>query len=321
MSELISVIVPVYNVKEYLEECIRSIINQTYENLEIILVDDGSTDGSSEICDEYAARDKRIRIIHKENGGLSSARNVGINHANGLYISFVDSDDWLELDLYKILYGAIKATNADIAACGRYLASESGKLKMHCSDEQRIYSRKEALKEIFQLGSIDVAAWDKLYHRSVIEEIRFPEGEINEDTAVVYEVFNNVKKLVHVGCPLYNYRVRIGSITKSGYSQKFDVVFEHCKKLYRDIEKTDSDLLDDLSVYITHLSYNMLVKIVRSDFDTYKKQYMEYFDIFKAGWISYIKSDRVSKGNKIRCVLLRLHLLKVAHRMAKHLKR
>ncbi|MFQ6803468.1 MAG: glycosyltransferase family 2 protein [Lachnospiraceae bacterium] len=321
MSELISVIVPVYNVKEYLEECIRSIINQTYEDLEIILVDDGSTDGSSEICDEYAARDKRIRIIHKENGGLSSARNVGINHANGLYISFVDSDDWLELDFYKILYEAIKATNADIAACGRYLASESGKLKMHCSDEQRIYSRKEALKEIFQLGSIDVAAWDKLYHRSVIEEIRFPEGEINEDTAVIYEVFNNVKKLVHVGCPLYNYRVRIGSITKSGYSKKFDVVFEHCKKLYRDIEKTDSDLLDDLSVYITHLSYNMLVKIVRSDFDTYKKQFMEYFGIFKTGWISYIKSDRVSKGNKIRCVLLRLHLLKVAHRMAKHLKR
>ena len=317
MSELISVIVPVYNVKEYLVDCIESIVNQTYRNLEIILVDDGSTDGSSTICDEYGLKDKRIRIIHKVNGGLSSARNAGLDCANGAYISFVDSDDWLEQDFYRILYGAIKAANADIAVCGRYLVSEYGKEKMFCSDEQNIFSRKEALREIFCLGLVDVAAWDKLYRRSVLDGVRFPDGEINEDTAVVYKVFNKVKLLVHVGMPLYNYRVRIGSITKSGYSEKFNVVLEHCQNLHRDIKNTDPDLLSDLSIYITHLCYNMLVKITRSDNKRYREQFKAYYSIFKEGWIAYIKSDKVSKDNKIRCVLLRLHLFGQIHHISK----
>ena len=320
MSELISVIIPVYNVKEYLVECMESIINQTYKDLEIILVDDGSTDGSSAICDRYAMKDKRVHTVHKVNGGLSSARNTGMDCAKGKYISFVDSDDGLELDFYEILYESIKSTNADIAVCGRYLASENGKEKMYCSSQQKIYSRKEALKEIFCLGLIDVAAWDKLYQCSVLKGIRFPEGEINEDTAVIYEVFNNVKKLVHIGQPLYNYRVRIGSITKSGYSEKFDVVFDHCQKLIESVKSKDPDLLDDLNIYITHLCYNMLIKIERSDYKTYKKQFKAYYSIFKRGWASYINSDKVSKDNKLRCLLLRLHLFGRLHRITKLLR-
>lgn len=320
MNELISVIVPVYNVQEYLGECIESIINQTYTNLEIILVDDGSTDGSGEICDAYKLKDSRIRVIHKANGGLSSARNQGIECSKGAYISFVDSDDWLELDFYQNLYDSIKMTKAEIATCGRYLVSNDSKEAYYCCSCQKVYSRNDALREIFRLGSIDVAAWDKLYCSSIFKYVRFPEGEINEDTAIIYDVFCNVRTVVHVGKPLYNYRLRLGSISKSVYSEKFDVVIKHCQDLQENIRKNDFDLLNDLSIYVTHLCYNMLVKIGRTDEKHYRIQFKEYYKIFKKGWKTYILSEKVSREDKIRCLMLRFHLFEIAHCAAKILK-
>lgn len=320
MKELISVIVPVYNVREYLRECIESIINQTYANLEVLLVDDGSTDGSAEICDAYKLKDSRIQVIHKKNGGLSSARNKGIESAKGIYISFVDSDDWLESDFYQILYDSIKMTKAEIATCGRYLVSSDLKEANYCRESSKIYSRKDALREIFELGSIDVAAWDKLYQASLFEQVRFPEGEINEDTAVIYDIFSNVKKVIHVGKPLYNYRLRLGSISKSVYSVKFDVVINHCRDLEENIRKNDPDLLGTLKIYITHLCYTMLVKISRTDKKLYKNQFKEYFELFKKGWKVYIASEKVSNEDKIRCLMLRFHIFDIAHCAAKILK-
>lgn len=305
----------------YLDDCIRSVLKQSYRELEIILVDDGSTDNSSQICDMYGESDNRVRVIHKTNGGLSSARNEGLKVAKGEYISFVDSDDWLELNFYEVLYRALEENNADISVCGRYLASEHAKIEMYCADTCILLSRKEALSQIFKLGVLDVAAWDKLYRRDVLQNICFPEGEINEDTAVIYDIFDRVGTVVHIGKPLYNYRIRSGSITKSGYSEKFDVVLAHINQLYADVQKGDPELVDDLSIYVTHLCYNMLVKIIRSQNKKYYKQYNDYFMIFKKGWLSYCRSNKVTADNKIRCILVRIHLFGIFHQFSRFLKR
>ena len=165
-EELISVIVPVYNVEKYLEKCIDSIINQTYQNLEIILVDDGSTDGSGKICDEYSRKDNRIKVIHKENGGLSDARNIGIKNANGGLIGFIDSDDYITENMFEVLQKDLRKYNADISSCDIQNVNEAGEcLKIiRVSTEgqtSKVFEREEALKLLLE-DTIKSYAWNKL---------------------------------------------------------------------------------------------------------------------------------------------------------------
>ena len=181
--ELISVIVPVYNVESYIAECIESIQNQTYMNLEIILVNDGSTDASGDICDQYAAYDERIKVIHQENGGLSAARNTGIEAANGDYISFVDSDDYIRLTLFEDMLQLLKEYDLDIIEFTAF-RDKSGDIIEGCNDGHlEIYSKEDALR--LAMHDCFVAAWSKLYKRSAIGDVRFPVGRKFEDTATM----------------------------------------------------------------------------------------------------------------------------------------
>ena len=187
----ISIIVPFYNVEKYAPKCIESIINQTYTNLEIILVDDGSPDTCGKICDDYALKDGRIKVIHKKNAGLSDARNVGIKEATGKYIGFVDGDDYIEKDMYKYLYNLIKENNADISICGVEEVYEDGSIQDEKAKESiEILSKEDAIKELLLDKKVRSHAWDKLYKRELFENIEYPYGRKMEDIATTYKLFD-----------------------------------------------------------------------------------------------------------------------------------
>lgn len=210
----ISVIIPIYNVEKYLKRCIESIIKQTYSNLEIILVDDGSPDGCAKICDEYKNKDERIVVIHKKNGGLSDARNAGLEVATGEIISYIDSDDYVDLDMYEKMTKAMEEKNADIVVCGTNIDYEDGHTKVKCEKEEKSFNREEALIELNSFKSFDMAVWNKLYKREVVDKIEFPVGKKSEDYFVMYQYFARAKKVVIINQAKYHYFQRSNSISR-----------------------------------------------------------------------------------------------------------
>ena len=215
-EELISIIIPIYNVEKYLGDCIESVIKQTYKNLEIILVDDGSTDSCLEICNTYKKKDNRIKIIHQENKGVSNARNVGIENSTGQYIGFVDSDDFIEEDMYRELYQDLKKENADIAACDYYIYTTVKNEKSDTLTKTKcIMTTEEALIKMNQLRGFGVGVWNKLFKRDMFNEIRFPIGKRSEDWFIIYKVLEMAKKIVYNPKAKYYYRQRNDSYTKS----------------------------------------------------------------------------------------------------------
>ena len=218
MDKLISVIVPIYNVENYLVRCIESIINQTYSNLEIILVDDGSPDKCSIICDEYAKKDSRIKVIHKKNGGLSDARNAGLDIATGEYIGFVDSDDYIDKNMYKEMINELIEKNADIVSCAiNNIYSDRTEI---INIDEEIYDAELALKNLILGKNINQTVWNKLYKKEVIGNILFEKGKINEDEFWTYRILANSKKIITLNKPLYSYLHRASSIMGQGYSEK-----------------------------------------------------------------------------------------------------
>lgn len=245
-NPLISVIVPVYNVEKLLPRCLDSIQAQTYENLEIILVDDGTKDRGGIICDEYAAKDPRIKVIHKENGGLSSARNAGLDIAQGEYIAFVDSDDWIEPEMYRHMLHLAEKYDAKLVCAGRYDVSEKTGVKKVglCPKKEECIPAEELVGRIFLWDGLDSAAWDKLYHRSLLEDIRYPVGRVNEDLPVTYRIVLKAEKAVLCDRPFYNYFHRAGSITTEKkitektfhFSQHAAQVYDHIRREYPALE-------------------------------------------------------------------------------------
>lgn len=216
--ELISVIVPVYNVESYVAECIESIQNQTYMNLEIILVNDGSTDASGDICDKYAAYDERIQVIHKENAGVSAARNTGIESANGDYIGFVDSDDYIAPTMYEDMLKLMAEHDLDIIECTAFRNNGDTNIE-GCNDGSlEIFNRDEALK--MAMYDCFVAVWSQLYKRRVISDVRFPVGRKFEDSAVSYLFIANTKRVGHINRCLYYYRLNPNSTTQTSFDAK-----------------------------------------------------------------------------------------------------
>ena len=221
-SIMVSVIVPVYKVERYLDKCVESILNQTYKNLEIILIDDGSPDKCGEMCEIWAKKDRRIKVIHKENGGLSDARNAGIEICSGRYVGFVDSDDYIEDEMYEKLLIAITKENADISTClsiDEYEGEEAGKLLK--SDEYVVLDSQEALNDLMINNDyLRHATWNKLYKRELFDSIKFPVGRIYEDAAIMYRLLDNIKSIVCVNSELHHYIQRKDSIIHATYKRK-----------------------------------------------------------------------------------------------------
>lgn len=233
-NDLISVIVPVYNVEKYLPQCINSILNQTITNLEIILVDDGSLDNSGKICDEFAKKDNRIIVIHKENNGLSSARNAGLEIAKGNYIGFVDSDDWLDENMYETLLKLIKDNDSDISCC-KFFKTANSEEKIPVVDSEIIqsFNNIEGLNNFYtDLYTQTVVAWNKLYKRKLFDNVIYPTGKIHEDEGTTYKLFYKTNKITYTNKPMYYYRTTPNSITTRKFNKKrLDIIDVYDEKI------------------------------------------------------------------------------------------
>lgn len=219
--EKISVIVPVYNVESFLDRCIESIVNQTYANLEIILVDDGSPDNCGKICDFWVKKDPRIKVIHKENGGLSDARNAGLNIATGEFIAFVDSDDLIDKNMYQVLHDSIDEYHCDVSVCkiARF-TEEIPCLKNSNAIFTRFFSPEDALKELISDGCIQQVVWNKLYRREIIQGISFVVGKLHEDEFWTYQILGKASGIIFTDYIGYFYYQRANSIIGKTYSLK-----------------------------------------------------------------------------------------------------
>lgn len=218
---MISVIIPVYRVEPYLDRCVQSIVEQTYTNLEIILVDDGSPDHCPAMCDAWAERDSRIKVVHKKNGGLSDARNAGMKLATGEYIVFVDSDDWVSDRYVQELYEAACATGSDICECE--IIKTDGKLvleEINARSTPVCYAPEKALELLIQDTVFHQYVWNKIYRNTCLKGISFLPGKINEDEFWTYQIFGRANRVTKIEKRLYYYFQRSGSIMNSGYSLK-----------------------------------------------------------------------------------------------------
>lgn len=221
---MISVIVPVYKVEPYLERCIESILCQSYKDLEIILVDDGSPDKCGKICDEYAIKDRRVKVIHKKNGGLSSARNAGLEIATGDYVSFIDSDDWIDQGMYQTMIDVASGTSADIIESGyrfyRPWKTENKILETQDTGEVKVYNNIEALNTFYfgpqMFHGLTVMVWNKIYKRQLLNELQFAEGYINEDLEFTPRAFYYANKIAKIEKTFYNYNIHLGTSSTSG---------------------------------------------------------------------------------------------------------
>lgn len=220
MIKKISIIVPIYNVEQYLDKCVESLVNQTYNNLEIILVDDGTKDKSGEMADLWSIKDDRIKVIHKKNGGLSDARNAGMKIATGDYIAFVDSDDWINYKMYEILINNLEEYNADISVCAVKKVYEEDVVneKQVINKYICMFTAEEALENLIDEGILKQTVWNKLYKREVISNIYFEFGKIHEDEFWTYQIFGKCKKIVYTDEQLYYYLQRPGSIMNKSFS-------------------------------------------------------------------------------------------------------
>ena len=220
---MVTVIIPVYNVEMYLPLCINSILKQTYQNLEIILIDDGSTDDSPGICDTYALKDNRIKVIHQQNQGAAVARNTGLENATGEYIVFVDSDDFINEKMIEKLYIALKQTDSDLSICNFKYTSENGKeiaLKETDIKNEVLYT-EEIIDKLFQNNNCGyIVIWNKMYKKDLWKQIRYPVGVIYEDEAVIHHIFSKCKKVATISDELYYYRQVSGSIMHSERNEK-----------------------------------------------------------------------------------------------------
>lgn len=263
IDELVSIIIPVYNVEKYLERCINSVINQTYTNLEIIIIDDGSSDRCAEICDKYSDIDKRIKVIHKENGGLSDARNSGLDICKGDYIAFVDSDDWIENKMIENLHNLILKNNSDISVCN--FVRTSKEVEIQNKKEKTIkYNSYDAIKELLKGKKIQDYVWNKLYRAELFNNIRFPKGKNMEDKGTTYKTFLKANSIVTTTNSYYYYFDRTDSIiNKINYKLLSDEVdlsverYKELKKIYPEMLEIEKYLYKYLiNWYYTGLKNN-----------------------------------------------------------------
>ena len=286
-KDLISVIVPVYKVEKYLEKCIESIIKQTHTNLQIILVNDGSPDNCGKICDEYAKKDSRIEVIHKINGGLSDARNVGINRANGRYIGFVDSDDYVKEDMYEKLINLIKEYDADVSICNLYDVIDGKEYIRNKENGIQEYSRLDILKEVLLDKNIQNYAWNKLYKKELFDEIKYPIGKKYEDIGTTFYVFEKCNKIVVTSEPEYYYLKRSDSlvnnvteITVFDYTEIIIQRYLYTRENIEELKKYNNYYLAK-TLITAHNDIELLGNISEKMQEKYKELYNLVYNIMK----------------------------------------
>ena len=273
MEPKISIIVPVYNVEQYLERCVESLINQTHKNIEIILVDDGSKDNSGKLCDELAQRDSRIIVYHKENGGLSDARNYGIDKSTSDYVGFVDSDDFVDEDMYEILLSNLLKFDSEISFCRLNDVFNDDITKDNTENKPYLMTSEQAIKMVLEAKVFSVTAVNKLYKKSLFDQIRFDKGKIAEDAIIMVDLLSRCEKIAATEAKKYYYMHRENSITTQKFTPKFLNVIEAYEKNAKIVSDKYPDLKYQADTRICWAYFYVLDRLLKDE--EYKDEKLE----------------------------------------------
>lgn len=322
----ISIIVPVYNVEKYLDRCISSILEQSFTDFQLILVNDGSKDNSGTICDEYAKKDSRIKVIHQENLGLSAARNIGIEASQGKYITFIDSDDFVHINMLYILYNNILENKADISVCNYHLVYEDKLTTTELGNNHiAVYNNIESVKKILEKSeTVMIIAWGKLYKRDLFDDIRYPVGKYHEDEFVTYKLLYKSTKTVVTDAKLYYYLQRSNSITGSTYSIKRLEKLEALEEAVMFFRSKNNKELTELAQFRYMLNIQIAYYKVKYEMnhekmiiDKLRLQYHKKFHEFKSNMESVPMMKKMALKifytfPNLYCFIIRLYLICVS---------
>lgn len=317
---MISVIIPVYNVSKYLSRCINSVRTQAHVK-EILLIDDGSTDDSGILCDAYAAMEPLVKVLHKENGGLSSARNAGLDLAQGEYVAFVDSDDFLEPGAYEKLLSCAQRHEADLVCAGRsdLIGGIGDKTLGLCPEKEEAITGPEFVARMFTWQGVDSAAWDKLYKRSLFDGLRYPEGKICEDVPVTYRAALKANKVALLPEPVYVYYHRPGSITTAPVSQKSFHFAAHTQAICQDIRVRCPEILPQARyLRVWSLAHPMMLCQESGQVHAFRQEYRACKRALARELPFFLTSPLLSKKEKLHDLLLVLGLFGPAWRLTGH---
>ena len=305
MKPKVSIVVPAYNVEKYIEKCVNSIISQTFTDIEIILVDDGSRDSTGEICDELAFKDMRISVIHKQNEGLSDARNTGIAAADGEFICFIDGDDYIHPKYCETLFNLIVDNKADIAVCG-YIKTQDYNCKVEdeISCTTGIFNKTTAMQELVTSDKFMNYAWNKMYKKSLFDGVLYPVGRNWEDLGTTYKLFDKADKIVYCNAKLYFYIQRSGSITSTVSVKNALDIFELERERGSFLTENYADLEDYLEYRSCLAAYNVWSAVLTNKFEeNLTPRINEAIEYLNAKGKQTVKSPYCSKGYKIKIFL------------------
>ncbi len=299
---LISVILPIYNVEKYLPKCMESLLAQTYYNLELIMVDDESGEVCATLCDEYASRDKRIKVYHKKNGGLSDARNYGISHSSGEYITCIDPDDYVDKDYVEYLYTLLKKYQCLMSICQHRVRYDNGTVRDYGAKGDEVISTEKCLERMLYHDVIDTSAWAKLYHRSLFQDVSYPVGKLFEDIGTTYRLMVQCNKIAVGYESKYNYIFHENSIVNSDFSpNKLDLI-EMTDKMARDVLRIYPKLESATKrrqVYARFSTLNQMLDT--TNYDAEKKEIISYIKENKS---NVLKNPRTPKRDKVALLLI-----------------
>ncbi|MCL1982891.1 MAG: glycosyltransferase, partial [Clostridiales bacterium] len=308
IQPLISVVVPIYKVEPYLRQCIDSIIAQTYKNLEIILVDDGSPDDCGKICDEYARGDHRIIVVHKENGGLSDARNAGIEIANGEFITYIDSDDWVAYDMIEFLYRNLISHDADISTCGIFDVYKNEIIPKCKNLEVQVFESEQAVFECFKGEKCVVSACAKLYRKNIFDYTRYPTGKYYEDLLVIIDVFYLAKVIVINTDSKYYYRQRIGSTIHTEYGQTKVELIDAWEQVLRTVEDKYPALSSIVKTKLLIAKLAVLRSMISNKNYRDTANFKKMLSTYRKNYWQYLKCESFNLKGKIMLTSIKVNV-------------
>jgi glycosyltransferase involved in cell wall biosynthesis len=301
-NALISLILPVYNVEQYIDKCMESVLNQTYFNLEILLIDDGSKDSSSEKCEFYAKKDVRVKVFHKENGGLSDARNYGIRKAEGEYIICIDSDDYVDFDYVEYLYDLIKKYHTQMAIAQHRVVFSNGSVNDYGKEGDELLGNKTCIERMCYHDIIDTSAWSKIYAKSLFEDIEYPVGRLFEDIGTTYKLMLKSGEIAVGYESKYNYIVRQNSIVNAGYNPKKLDLLEMTDDMAEDVLDKYPDLEDAVFRRQVYARISTLNQMAGVDIPE-KKEIIQYI---RRNGGRVLSDPKAPKRDKVAIILIKI---------------
>lgn len=313
--DLISIIVPVYKAESYLDDCLKSITCQTYSNLEIILVDDGSPDHCPEMCEDWAKKDERIKVIHQKNGGAAAARNAGLEIARGDYIGFVDSDDMVRPDKYEILLNALRDSDKGIACC---FSGWDPNMPYEAAAPQILEMGVEETVNSILSGRVGTSVWRRLYRRDIWQSIRFPVGEVNEDYPPLIPTAIAAGGMVEVREKLHYYRQTPNSVTATYWQKNADIVLKNIRRIQNQIEENHLNCMTEFQTFVVRTAYSVCIaldKHLPELNESAREAHRQYLQLMRSRFFRALVSKTLTGKDKVLYTLIVMRVLRPVYRL------